>query len=483
MTAPMDNDDTQAVDEAAPAPVSDEIDQGTDAVAIELVASARLGDTMAALPGDHARWATTNGFKGKLGQTVMLPARDGGVERVLFGWGDGASRRRDRFHLGDFARRAAPGTYYLDSDLAPDEAEEAALGWLLGRYRFERYKKGPEEQQADLMAPEGVDPARLIRMVEGVFLTRDLINTPASDMGPQGLETTARKLSDRHGASLNVVSGDDLLSGNFPMIHAVGRAAVEAPRLIDMTWGAEDAPRLTLVGKGVCFDTGGLNLKPGQSMGLMKKDMGGAATVMGLAHMIMGLKLPVRLRVLIPAVENAVSRESFRPGDVLTSRSGKTVEINNTDAEGRLVLADALSLAVEDAPDLIVDMATLTGAARVALGPDVVPFYTDEDDLADELQAAGRTSADPVWRMPLWSGYERDIEPDIADLDNAPKGGMAGSITAALFLRRFVQDCRWVHFDIYGWTPSARPGRPKGGECQAARALLRVIEQRYGSGQ
>ncbi|MEM0988149.1 MAG: leucyl aminopeptidase family protein [Pseudomonadota bacterium] len=451
-------------------------------IPIELVAASQLSGVLQELDPAQANWANVNGFSGRLGQTLLLPDEHGGIARVLFGWGDGEARRRERFHLGEFARRAAAGTYYLDTDLDTDEAEEAALGWLLGRYRFERYKKGAEERAADLMAPDGVDATKLVRTVEGVFLTRDLINTPAADLGPEALETTARKLADRHGATFETVVGDDLLDANFPMIHAVGRAAAQAPRLIDMSWGATNAPKLTLVGKGVCFDTGGLNLKPAQSMGLMKKDMGGAATVLGLAHMIMGLDLPVRLRVLIPAVENSVSAPSFRPGDVLTSRLGKTVEINNTDAEGRLVLADALALAAEENPDLIIDMATLTGAARVALGPDLAPFYTDEDDLADALSSAGRASADPVWRMPLWPGYERDIEPDIADLDNAPKGGMAGSITAALFLRRFVGDARWIHLDIYGWNPSARPGRPKGGECQGARALLRMIEARYGTG-
>ena len=448
-------------------------------IPILLVEKSEAANVVRDLDRSGSAWATANDFQGKLGQVLYLPDGNGGIEKVLFGWGDAASRARDRFHLGDFAQRAAAGTYWLDADLDGDEAEEAALGWLLGRYRFEKYKKGAAEVAADLLAPEGVDPARLIRMVEGVFLTRDMINTPASDMGPSALEATARKLADRHGATIEVTTGDALLDQNFPMIHAVGRAAADAPRLIDLTWGAEDAPKVTLVGKGVCFDTGGLNLKPGNSMALMKKDMGGAATVLGLAHMIMGLGLPIRLRVLVPAVENAVSGPSFRPGDVLHSRHGLTVEVNNTDAEGRLVLADALSLATEEDPELLIDMATLTGAARVALGPEVVPFYTDEEDLASALTQAARSAADPLWRMPLWPGYERDIEPKIADLDNAPAGGMAGSITAALFLKRFAGTCPWVHFDIYGWTPKPRPGRPVGGECQAARAILRVLEDRY----
>ena len=457
--------------------------EGDRHVPITLVEADELSAVSEGLDAAAQSWLKVNGFKARLGQVLYLPEEDGSLGEVLFGWGDATARARGRFHLGELAARAPVGTYRLETALDDADAEEAALGWLLGHYRFDKYKSSTTPQEtADLLAPDGVDSVRLIRVVEGVFLTRDLINTPASDMGPAALEGTARKLAERHGAEISVIAGDDLLEQNFPMIHAVGRAAAEAPRLIDLNWGAQDAPKVTLVGKGVCFDTGGLNLKPGASMGLMKKDMGGAATVLGLAHMIMALGLPVRLRVLVPAVENSVSGPAMRPGDVLTSRSGLTVEINNTDAEGRLVLADALSLATEEEPDLLIDMATLTGAARVALGPEVVPFYSDDDDLAAELARAAQAVADPLWRMPLWPGYEREIEPKIADLDNAPGGGMAGSITAALFLKRFAGEGSWVHFDIYGWTPKARPGRPVGGECQAARAVLRVLEDRYGAG-
>ncbi len=382
--------------------------------------------------------------------------------------------------LGAFARSAPAGQYRLDGDLSTSEAEQAALGWMLGRYRFERYKKRRETGEAELATPDGVDGTRLARIAEGVFLTRDLINTPANDLGPEALEAAARKLAERHGAEIEVTTGDALIEANLPLIHTVGRAGPQAPRLIDMRWGDESNPKVTLVGKGVCFDTGGLNLKPGNAMALMKKDMGGGATVLGLAHMIMGLGLPVRLRVLVPAVENSVSAPSMRPGDVLTSRKGLTVEVNNTDAEGRLVLADALALAAEENPALMVDMATLTGAARVALGPDLPPYYTDDENLAAELAEASAATADPIWRMPLWPPYEGDIQPDIADLDNAPKGGFAGSVTAALFLKRFAGDGPWAHFDIYGWNPKTRPGRPKGGECQAARAVLAVLARRYG---
>ncbi|MEO0959708.1 MAG: leucyl aminopeptidase family protein [Pseudomonadota bacterium] len=452
-------------------------------VDIHLIPSEAAEERIASLPAPGAAWAKAQGFRGKLGQTVILPTPEGANGSVLVGWGSAAERRRVRFALGRFAAEAPPGTYRLATSLPPAEAEEAALAWLLARYRFERYRKGSATREADLLVPDGVDGERLGVIAEGVFFVRDLINTPANDLGPEGLEAAARRLAERDGAEIEVTTGEALLEANLPLIHTVGRAAAEAPRLIDLTWGDPGNPKVTLVGKGVCFDTGGLNLKPGGSMSLMKKDMGGAANALGLAHMIMSLALPVRLRVLIPAVENAVSGGSFRPGDILTSRAGLTVEINNTDAEGRLVLADALTVATEDEPALIADFATLTGAARMALGPEVVPFFTDSEALSGELvEAAGRT-ADPVWPLPLWPGYEADIEPGIADLDNAPSGGMAGAITAALFLKRFAGgNAEWVHFDLYGWTPKPKPGRPKGGEAQAIRALLAVLEDRYGSG-
>jgi len=450
-------------------------------IPIRLVAPETLDRTLEALTPAEAAWAKANGFRASGGSALALPAPDGGLSGVLVGLGAAEKRARERFALGTFARGAPAGKYRLEGNLSRSEAEEAALGWMLGRYRFERYKKARNGREAELATPDGVDGSRLARIAEGVFLTRDLINTPANDMGPEALEAAARKIAERHGAAIEVTTGGALIEANLPLIHAVGRAGPQAPRLIDMRWGDESSPTVTLVGKGVCFDTGGLNLKPGGSMALMKKDMGGGATVLGLAHMIMGLGLSVHLRVLVPAVENSVSAPAMRPGDVLTSRKGLTVEINNTDAEGRLVLADALTLAAEENPALMLDMATLTGAARVALGPDLPPFYTDDEALAADLAQASGAAADPIWRMPLWPPYEGDIEPDIADLDNAPKGGFAGSVTAALFLKRFAGEGPWVHFDIYGWNPKTRPGRPKGGECQAARAVLAVLERRYGS--
>ncbi|OYY25653.1 MAG: leucyl aminopeptidase [Azorhizobium sp. 35-67-15] len=328
----------------------------------------------------------------------------------------------------------------------------------------------------------GDDAAALARTFEAVRLVRDLVNTPANDLGPAELEDAARRLAARHGANFRSIVGADLLARNFPLIHTVGRAATRAPRLLDLAWGPEDAPKVTLVGKGVCFDTGGLDIKPSSGMLIMKKDMGGAATALGLAHLIMSRGLKVRLRVLIPAVENAIAGDAFRPGDIFSSRKGLTVEIGNTDAEGRLVLADALSLADEDAPDLLVDFATLTGAARVALGPHLPPAYTDDEALAADLARHAQAQADPLWRLPLWRPYAAMIDSKVADINNAGAGGFAGSITAALFLARFVETAKsWLHLDIYAWNPSARPGRPEGGEAQTIRALDALIAERYGA--
>lgn len=414
-------------------------------------------------------WAATHGFTGAIGQALLLPDNAG----AIIGYGNARTRARGRFHLAAGAAKLPAGTYALVSDLDPATQSVEALGWLLAGYRFDRYKD-QSPMGAQLVAPEGIDVARIEAIAAGEVLSRTLINTPASDMGPPDLENAARDLAAAFGAEITVTTGGELLSQNLPMIHAVGRAAERAPRLIDMRWGGA-GPKLTLVGKGVCFDTGGLNLKPGGSMGTMKKDMGGSAAVLGLAHMIMATGMAIQLRVLIPAVENSVSSNAFRPQDILTSRKGLTVEINNTDAEGRLVLADALALADEDTPDLIISMATLTGAARVAVGPDLAPYYVDDADLASALEAAAASTADPVWRMPFHTPYESMIEPGIADLDNAPKGGLAGSITAALFLRRFVDTSRYIHFDVFCWQPSDAPARAKGGVSQGTRALLDAL--------
>ncbi len=444
------------------------------AAAIPLIAvtTDALDATLANLPQPSADWLRATGFKAAIGAMTALPNADGSINAVYAGLG-ASNQTRVRFGIAAAAAKLPAGTYALDTTLTGPALDQAALGLLLSMYEFDRYKASTPQNRA-FVAPSGVDASRIEALAEGECLTRDLINTPASDMGPDELANAAQALADQHGATCSIIQGDALLEQNFPLIHTVGRASPRAPRLIDMSWGTT-GPKLTLVGKGVCFDTGGLNLKPGASMGIMKKDMGGAATVLGLAHMIMALKVPLQLRVLIPAVENSVDGSAFRPGDVLNSRKGLTVEINNTDAEGRLVLADALALADEGNPDHIISMATLTGAARVAVGADLAPFFTTDDAMARALPQAAAEVADPVWQMPFHDPYEAMIEPQIADLDNAPSGGFAGCITAALFLRRFVTDTPYTHFDIYGWNNAAAPARPKGGVGMGARAILAAL--------
>ncbi len=377
----------------------------------------------------------------------------------------------------DWRPRLPKGSWHLANSVK--EPDLAALAFLLGGYKFDRYAS-KDDVDVTLALPDGADKADVKRLAKAVTLARDLINTPTNDMGPEALEAAVRKLGEEHKASVSVIKGDALLKKNFPMIHAVGRAGSEEPRLIDLEWGKKDAPRVTLVGKGVCFDTGGLDIKPSSSMLLMKKDMGGAANVLALASLIMDAKLPIRLRVLIPAVENSISANAFRPGDVLTSRKGLTVEIGNTDAEGRLVLADALALADDEEPEILIDMATLTGAARVALGPDLPPFYSDDDAFAFDVARAADAVADPLWRMPLWQPYDAKLSSRIADMNNVTSDGFAGSITAALFLQRFVGKAKvWAHFDIFGWNPVEKPHAPIGGEAQGIRALYHLLRQRY----
>lgn len=449
-----------------------------DAIPLYLLEADALQGWLARQSGPVKTWLKAAGFAAGLGEALVVPATDGSALCALAGYGTAATRKRGRFGLAAASAKLPEGCYKLVSDLSGAALEVEALGWLMGQYAFDRYAEA-KAPPARLVAPEGVDAAMIEAVAKGEALTRDLINTPANDMGPDELEAAAGELAQAHGAEFRVVRGDALLEQNFPLIHTVGRASDRAPRLIDMRWG-EAGPKLTLVGKGVCFDTGGLNLKPGTSMGLMKKDMGGAATVLGLAEMIMALGLKVRLRVLIPAVENAVGSNAFRPGDILPSRKGLTVEINNTDAEGRLVLADALTLGAEETPDLMISMATLTGAARVAVGPDLAPYFSDNASFVAALETGAATAEDPVWRMPFWEPYEAMIEPGIADLDNAPSGGFAGCITAALFLRRFAGETNYAHFDVYGWNPVARPARPKGGVGMGARALLKALPDMLG---
>ena len=433
------------------------------------------GEEINGVPPQHQAWAKANGFSGQRGRLLALPAPDGSIAGYAFGLG-GASNR-PKLVTGLAAAALEPGTYRLAGDYG--DATLAALGFRLGAYRFDRYLK--PRAAPTLIDPADADAAEVTRLTEAAFLARDLVNTPASDLGPDALDAAIRAFATRHKMKLKAIVGDDLLAQNFPMIHAVGRAAAQVPRLLDLTWGKASHPKVTLVGKGVTFDTGGLDIKPSAGMLLMKKDMGGAANVLGLAHAIIDAGLKVRLRVLIPIVENAISASAFRPGDVLRARDGTTVEIGNTDAEGRLILADALSLADAEAPELLLDMATLTGAARVALGPDLPPLYCADDALAAELMAAGMASDDPLWRLPLWAPYQPMLASKIADINNAGQGGFAGSITAALFLQRFVkQAAAWVHLDIFAWAPEARPGRAHGGTDQGIRAVYAVLKQRYG---
>ena len=430
------------------------------------------GDLAAAkLSAPHAAWAEANGFTGQRGRLLALPGQGGALDGYLFGTGEAANR--PALVTGLASATLAAAAYRLEGALG--DPALAALGFRLGAYRFDRYRQGKP-------APTLVDPgpAEVTHLVEAATLARDLINTPANDLGPDAFEAEIRAFAKARQMDIKVIAGDDLLKANFPMIHAVGRASAEAPRLVDLTWGREGDPRVTLVGKGVTFDTGGLDIKPASGMLIMKKDMGGAANVLGLAHAIVAAKLRVRLRVLVPIVENAIAGEAFRPGDILKSRKGITVEIGNTDAEGRLILADALALADEEKPELLLDMATLTGAARVALGPDLPPLYSTDDDLALALMDAGSASDDPLWHMPLWSPYDSMMNSKVADVNNAATGGFAGSVTAALFLRRFVANAAaWVHLDIYGWAPEARAGRSQGGTDQGIRAVYGVLKQRY----
>ena len=450
---------------------------GADAVPIRLVSEAGWPELAASLDPASARYAEATGFEPKPGAVCLLPSPDGAISAVLFGIAPEGAADADPFITAKLATSLPAGVYRFEE--APESSELATLGFLLGSYRFERYRERPRKE-VRLVAPEGVDAGEVGRIADAVRMGRDLVNTPANDLGPDGIEESARRVAERHGAAISVTTGDNLLAAGLPMIHAVGRAADRPPRLIDMAWGPEDAPKIVVVGKGVAFDTGGLDIKPSSAMLLMKKDMGGAAAALAVADMVMEAGLPVRLRILIPAVENAISASSFRPGDVLRSRKGLSVEIGNTDAEGRLILADALALADEDAPDLVVDFATLTGAARVALGPDLPPFYTSDDALAEDVARLGAKTHDPAWRLPLWQPYAKMLESKIADTNNVSAGGFAGSITAALFLTRFVTAAKaHLHFDIYAWNPTAKPGRPEGGEVQGARLIYALLKERY----
>ena len=448
---------------------------GGAGVPVHFVHSANADAVLGALPAHARAFASAAGFEAKPGKLLLLPGEGGTLAGVLFGLEAPDAAIKDLLRPAALVTALPAATYRFAN--APHDARLALLAIALGSYQFTHYRKA-EPREARFVVPEGVDGEEISAVAEAVTFARDLINTPSNELGPAEMEAAARGLADRFSARISVTQGADLEKG-FPLIHAVGMGSPRAPRLIDLTWGDANAPKVTLVGKGVAFDTGGLDIKPESAMLNMKKDMGGAATALALAQMIMARGLKVRLRLLVPAVENAISGASFRPRDIFKSRKGITVEIGNTDAEGRLILADALALADEEKPALLVDFATLTGAARVALGPDVPPFFTDDDTLADDLMRFGKTEQDPVWRLPLWAPYEAMLDSKVADTNNVG-GGQAGAITAALFLKKFVSAPSWLHLDVFAWSPSAKPGRPEGGDLQSARALYAMLKERYG---
>ncbi len=432
-------------------------------------------DQLANLSEQQKAWLEANGFKGRAGELVALPNAEGKIEKYAFGLGE--KGKSHPMVTGLAAAKLSDGAFELKGDFV--DPNIAALGFRLGGYKFTNFKKS--EQKVELAGTEGADAHEVVLMAEAAELARDLINRPANDLGPDTYEKVIRDFAKSHGADVRSIVGDDLLTQNFPMIHTVGRASAQAPRLLDFTWGNQDAPKVTLVGKGVIFDSGGLDIKPAANMLLMKKDMGGSANILGLAHAIMSAKLNVRLRVLIPVVENAISGSAFRPGDILPSRDGMSVEIGNTDAEGRLILADAITLADEESPEVMIDMATLTGAARVAVGTELAALFSSDDEFAASMMAEGLPSADPLWRLPLWDNYDELLASPVADVNHISPGGFGGAITAALFLRRFVKNTKnWSHFDMMAWADKPRPGRPVGGTEQGQRAAYLALKKRFG---
>jgi leucyl aminopeptidase len=446
------------------------------AIPIAAVTVATLPKWLKSITARERAWLATTGFLGEPGTFAFLPAASGSAARVVAG----ISPSEPVWAYAGLPAVLPKGTYRLEATLERDAATAAAQGWALGSYAFTRYKKA-KRGFATLVWPKAADRAEVARVTRGVFLARDLVNTPAEDMGPDELAAAARALAKEAGARCTVIRGDDLLRANYPTIHAVGRASSRPPCLIDIRWGSERAPKVTLVGKGVCFDSGGLDLKTAAGMLQMKKDMGGGAVVLGLASALMAAGAPIRLRVLVPAVENAVSANAIRPRDVVRTRSGKTVEIGNTDAEGRLILCDALAEADSESPALIVDCATLTGAARVALGPELQALFCNDDAVAEGMMRAGVAAGDPLWRMPLWQPYRRLIDSEIADFNNVSEAGYAGAVVAAVYLAEFVRaSTPWAHIDMFASNARDRPGRPEGGEATGLRALYRYLRERFG---
>jgi leucyl aminopeptidase len=453
------------------------VDRSSSALPVQFVAQPKWRSWLREQSAPRRGWLDSLGLAGAAGDFAVLPGRDGkAADAVVV-----LSAKPSLWDFGALATKLPAGTWKL-GDTSPVSPTDAAVAIGLGAWRFERYRAKKAKAGPKVVWPAGVDKARASAMIEAISMARDLITTPSSDMGPAELAAAAQALAKTHKAKISVIVGDDLLKKNYPMVHAVGRASSRAPRLIDLTWGRPGDPKVTLVGKGVCFDTGGLDLKPSTGMLMMKKDMAGAATMMAVAGMIMATKLPVRLRLLVPAVENSVSGNAFRPLDVVPTRKGISVEIGNTDAEGRLILCDALYEGASEKPTMMVDCATLTGAARVALGTDLPALFCNDDELADQLIASGKEVSEPVWRLPLFKGYRRLLDSKVADINNAPSVGFGGAITAALYLQEFVaDDVPWAHFDMMAWNQTSRPGRPEGGEAQAARAIFATIEKRVKS--
>ncbi|MDN3543270.1 MAG: leucyl aminopeptidase family protein [Roseateles asaccharophilus] len=446
------------------------------AIAITVVDRAAFQALSASLPAPTRQWLATVGFSGAPDTQALVPGPDGKLAQVFAG----VSGANAPFALAHLPLALPAGSYWLDASAGLSvDAEAAALSWELGGYQFDLYKKAKREP-ATLVMADSPEAQRGLALATAITATRDLVNTPAEHMGPEELAKAAQLLAKQHGAKFSQIVGDALLKKNFPAVHAVGRAAARAPRLIELNWGNPKHPRIAIVGKGVCFDTGGLNIKGGEGMRQMKKDMGGAANALGLATLIMALKLPVRLQLLIPAVENAISGNAYRPGDIVPTRKGLNIEIGNTDAEGRVVLSDALAYASEGKPELIIDLATLTGAARVALGAQLPALFSKHFDTARDLVDLGLKLDDPLWHMPLWAPYKGGIESTIGDIVNTGKSALAGAINAALFLEYFVPENQdWLHIDLFAWNDGARPGRPVGGEAQTIRTLLAYLEQRF----
>ena len=453
------------------------VDRSSSALPVQFVVQPRWRAWLKEQGAGRRGWIESSGVAGRAGELAVLPGRDGKASSAVLVLSD----KPTLWDFGALAAKLPAGTWKFASDTAPVSATDAAVAIGLGSWRFERYRSRKDKPGAKIVWPQGADKARATAIVEAMSAARDMITTPSSDMGPAELADAIQSLGKAHKAKVRVIVGDDLLKQNYPMVHAVGRASARAPRLIDLVWGRDSDPKVTLVGKGVCFDSGGLDLKPATGMLNMKKDMGGAATVTAVAAMVMASRLPVRLRLLVPAVENSVSGNAFRPLDVVPTRKGISVEIGNTDAEGRLILCDALHEGASEKPTMMVDCATLTGAARLALGTDLPALFCNDDELADDLVDAGKAVADPMWRLPLFAGYRRLLDSKVADINNAPGVAFGGAITAALYLKEFVpDDVPWAHFDMMAWNNTSRPGRPEGGEAQAARAIFAAIEKRIG---